>query len=116
ASEFVDASADGSEVFFITGESLVEQDPGLIDIYVAKVGGGFPPPPPPPAPCEGESCQAEASPPAAPAPGSGSFVGPGNVKSEKPKPKPCRKGFHKVKKGGKVRCVKNGKRQGKGRR
>ena len=40
-------------------------------------------------------------------PAPANFTGPGN---QKPKPpKKCRKGTHKVKKKGKVRCVKNKK-------
>ena len=111
-SEFIDANADGSEVYFLTGESLVTQDPGLIDLYVAKEGGGFPPPPPPPAPCKGESCPNPSPQVVPPAPAN--FTGPGNQKP-KSTPKKCRKGTHKVKKKGKVRCVKN-KKPTKGKR
>jgi hypothetical protein len=53
---FIDASADGSEAFFITDDSLVGADPGALDLYDARVGGGFPEPPPP-IPCEGDACQ-----------------------------------------------------------
>ena len=106
-SEFVDASADGSEAYFLTRESLLPQDPGQIDLYVAKVGGGFPPPPAAPAPCEGEACQPESPPVAPPPSGTATFEGPGNAKPKRSKK--CRKGFHKVKKQGKVRCVKNKK-------
>jgi hypothetical protein len=117
-SEFVDATADGSEVFFTTGDKLVAQDPGLRDLYVARVGGGFPAPPPPPPTCAGEECQPQVLPPNPAPAGSGSFFGPGN-----PKPAPsrrCGKGAHRVKKHGKVRCVRdkrpnNGKRGGAGR-
>ncbi len=39
---FLDATADGSDVFFITSESLVGVDPrGSVDAYDARVGGGF---------------------------------------------------------------------------
>jgi hypothetical protein len=78
-SSFVDATPNGSDVFFSTGENLVPQDPGLIDIYDARVGGGFPPPPAPQPPCEGEACQGPPSPPAALTPGSAAFKGPGNL-------------------------------------
>ena len=54
---FVDASADGSDAFFLTDGSLVAADPGSVDLYDARVGGGFPIPPPPIA-CEGDACQA----------------------------------------------------------
>ncbi|HET6570526.1 MAG TPA: hypothetical protein VFG58_03460 [Solirubrobacterales bacterium] len=80
ASGFIDASADGSDVFFTTAASLLPQDPGLIDIYDARVGGGFPQPNPP-AECEGEACQGAAPAPASPTPASSAFEGPGNVKA-----------------------------------
>jgi hypothetical protein len=53
---FVDASADGSDVFFLTDASLVRADPGAIDLYDARIGGGFPEPPSP-IPCESDACQ-----------------------------------------------------------
>jgi hypothetical protein len=53
---FVDASADGEDAFFLTSESLVGRDPGSIDLYDARVGGGFPEPPTP-IPCNGDACQ-----------------------------------------------------------
>ena len=54
---FADASADGSDAYFLTGSSLVAKDPGAIDLYDARVGGGFPEPGEG-IPCEGDSCQA----------------------------------------------------------
>jgi hypothetical protein len=53
---FVDASADGSDAYFLTTTSLVPTDPGSADIYDARVGGGFPVPTSP-IPCEGDACQ-----------------------------------------------------------
>lgn len=53
---FIDASADGTDAFFITDDSLVGKDPGSLDLYDARVGGGFPEPSPP-IPCEGDACQ-----------------------------------------------------------
>ena len=53
-SEFWEASADGSDVFFTTESSLLPQDPGSIDLYDARIGGGFPQPSEPPG-CEGAS-------------------------------------------------------------
>jgi len=44
---FVDASADGADVFFITARAMVPTDPGSIDLYDARIGGGFPVPPTP---------------------------------------------------------------------
>jgi len=100
-SEFLDASADGRDVFFTTSASLLPQDTGLIDIYDAREGGGFPPPPAPPAACEGEACQGPLSPPDDPTPASSSFEGAGNV-AEGTRPKSrCAKG--KIRRKG--RCV-----------
>ncbi len=112
--EFVDASADGSEVFIRTDEKLVSQDPGLIDIYVAHAEGGFPPPPENPTPCEGEACQPAGPPPVGPAPtSSNAFVGPPTPKPSRPRK--CGPGKHRVGKGGKTRCVPNKKQRRSGR-
>ena len=96
-SEFVDQSANGRDVFFTTAASLVQQDPGLIDIYDAREGGGFPPPASPAASCEGEACQGPVSPPNEPTPASSSYDGPGNARPTKPT----------------ATCSKNAKRSGK---
>lgn len=98
--EFLDASPDGKDVFLLTASSLVPQDYGLIDVYDARVEGGFPAPGSPPAACEGEACQGLPSPPNDPTPASSSFQGAGNL-TGKPSPKPCRQG--KVRRKG--RCV-----------
>ena len=114
-SEFLDASPTGADVFIRTAASLLPQDPGSYDVYDARVLGGYPPLPPPQPECEGQACQNPAPPPNDPTPGSSSFSGPGNVKEAKPKPKKCPKGKHKVKKKGKVSCVKNHKKKGNSR-
>ena len=75
--EFVDASPDGSNVFIETSASLDPRDPGLIDIYDARVNGGFPLPEPDTA-CEGDGCQSAPPPPVDPTPASASFRGAGN--------------------------------------
>jgi len=53
------ASADGRSVFFKTDQTLVPADTngGDDDLYVARLGGGFPAPPPPVPACEGDACQ-----------------------------------------------------------
>ncbi len=94
-SEFVDASADGRDVFFATGSSLLPQDVGLIDIYDAREGGGYPPPATPTPACEGEACQGPLAPPNDPTPGSSSYNGPGNPPLAKKKQK--KKARHKKK-------------------
>lgn len=53
---FVDASASGADAFFLTGGSLVGRDPGSVDLYDARVGGGFSEPTDP-IPCKGDACQ-----------------------------------------------------------
>jgi hypothetical protein len=83
-SELIDASTDGSDVFFSTSSSLVPQDPGLVDLYDARIGGGFPQPTKTAA-CEGEACQGPLSPPNDPTPGSSTLNGAGNVKEVKAK-------------------------------
>jgi len=65
---FVDASEDGVDAFFLTEESLVGSDPGSIDLYDARAGGGFPEPKSP-IPCVGDACQPLPSPPDDPSPG-----------------------------------------------
>jgi sugar lactone lactonase YvrE len=57
--QFVDASDDGRSVFFQTEESLVGQDKDdSTDVYVARVGAGFPAqsPLPPRPPCVRSEC------------------------------------------------------------
>jgi hypothetical protein len=53
---FFDASSEGSDAFFRTDRSLVSTDPGSVDLYDARVGGGFPVPTLP-LPCVGDACQ-----------------------------------------------------------
>jgi len=79
-SSFLDASPSGDDVFVSTGARLVGEDPGLVDIYDARVGGGIEPPPAPPAPCEGEACQSPAPPPGDITPASSVFKGAPNLR------------------------------------
>lgn len=78
ASEFIDADPSGETVFFRTASSIDPRDPGLLDIYAARVGGGYPPPVAQPSPCVGDSCQSPPAPPESPSPASASFEGTGN--------------------------------------
>jgi hypothetical protein len=108
-SEFWEASTDGRDVFFATSSSLLPQDPGNVDLYDARVLGGFPQPTTP-APCEGEACQSPPPSPEFPAPSSSAYSGPANPAHRKPCPKGKRKG-----KGGKAHC-KKGHHEKKGKR
>lgn len=84
---FMDASASGSDVFFGTSQQLAPSDhDGAIDVYDARVEGGFAPPPPPPAaPCEGEACLPPASsPPSFSLPSSTGLNGAGNLSPPPP--------------------------------
>lgn len=77
--EFFDASADGSDVFFTTKQSLVPADTDThADLYDARVGGGFPAPPAPAPVCEGDACQSPVTAPPEPAIASAGYRGPGD--------------------------------------
>jgi hypothetical protein len=110
-SAFVDASADGRDVFFVSPEGLVRADgDGLPSIYDARVDGGFAEPPPPPAPCvSDESCRGSgpALPPSVAPPATTAPSASGNVR-----PRQCKR--VRVRRGG--RCVKKVKRQHHGQR
>jgi hypothetical protein len=84
-------SHDGSEVAFQTTSPLLPQDgDGSPDVYVARMGGGFPNPleSRPCDPLVEGSCQGPgAPPPAGQSAGSAIFSGPGNAKP----PKSCRR-------------------------
>jgi hypothetical protein len=57
-SHFYNASADGDDVFILTSEQLVAQDTDdLVDLYDARIGGGFPAPAR--RDCDGEACQGD---------------------------------------------------------
>lgn len=64
---FIDASANADDVFFLTGDSLVKGDPGSIDLYDARKGGGLPEPTPEVI-CVGDGCQVLPSEPEDPTP------------------------------------------------
>ena len=108
-SEFVDATPNGNDVFFTTGSSLVKPDPGLVDIYDARVGGGFDYPTTS-AGCEGETCQGTPAPPNDATPASAAYNGPGNVNEAAKRKKQKKKSKkHKDKKKQKKSKKKGGK-------
>jgi hypothetical protein len=65
---FLDASADGSDAFFLTSAPLDPRDPGSYDAYDARIGGGFSLPPNQ-IPCIGDACQQLPEAPEDPTPG-----------------------------------------------
>lgn len=100
---FVDASASGDDAFFVTDGSLAENDGGGLDLYDARVGGGFPTPSPPIA-CLGDACQviaAESTEPTL----STLVAGPGN-------PKVRYRKYGNLSKRDKTRCGKKQKNKG----
>jgi len=76
---FVEASADGRDAFLVTRQKLTGWDEDkLVDLYDARVEGGFPEPSPPLPPCLGDACQG--TPSAAPTFNTASgFSGLGNL-------------------------------------
>jgi hypothetical protein len=95
-------SRSGDDVFFLSSDLLTRTDADETpSIYDARVGGGFAEPAS--AECEGEGCRSQVTPPPPLPAGNSPVQGPGdNVK-----PRVCGKGKHKVKRAGKVRCVRN---------
>jgi hypothetical protein len=80
-SAFADASENGDDVFFYTTAQLVRADVDTsMDVYDARVVGGFGESPPPPV-CEGDACQSPFAAPTDQTPGSLTYHGPGNQTS-----------------------------------
>jgi hypothetical protein len=82
ASFFLDASATGNDVFIATSDQLVPGDTDTrIDVYDARVGGGYPVSVSPPACTNGDSCKptVSAQPGVFGTPASATFSGAGNL-------------------------------------
>ena len=103
---FLDASADGNDVFFLTrGRLSVLDKDDAVDVYDARVNGT-------PAvlqtrsECAGEACLSLGAPPNDSTPASATFSGKGNVKGREG----CPKGKRKVRRHGKTRCIRRKQR------
>jgi hypothetical protein len=100
---------DGHDVFFRTREALVPADHTAAAgaIYDARVDGGFPAGAAAPS-CVEDACQGPPSaPPSLPAAGSAAAQGEGNARLRPHHPRRrCGRGSRRVKRHGKVRCVK----------
>jgi len=102
---------DGHDVFFFTADSLVPRDEGGTSIYDARIDGGFAEAEGSRFPCQDAlSCHAPPPPPTLPSVSNGPFPGGGNVS------KTCARGKRKVRRRGKVRCLKKRHRHAKRKR
>lgn len=101
-------SQSGNDVFILSPDLLLGSDADETpSIYDARVGGGFPEPTT--SNCEGEGCRPQLSPPPLLTNGETPVRGAGdNFKNRR-----CGKGKHKVKRAGKVRCVKKKHHRGR---
>jgi hypothetical protein len=77
---FLGTDPSGRDVFFATHAQLLpSDDDSALDVYDARIGGGFPPPPPRPVECEGDACSTPFAAPTDLSPSSSSFHGAGDV-------------------------------------
>jgi hypothetical protein len=105
-SGLLSVTADGTDAFFFTRETLVSGDENgnLMKLYTARRGGGFFVVPPPPPCAASDECHGPGTQPAPPA----RIPSLSATPAQFPKQRACRKG--KVKRNGK--CVKRAKRKG----
>jgi hypothetical protein len=122
-SALIGASESGDDVFIATVQQLVPQDTqeGMLAIYDARKGGGFPAPASPPPCATADACRAPVSPQPSiyGAPSSQTFSGVGNLtpaseakpkrkaKAKKVKKKACTHNEHK-----RARCASRARRAG----
>jgi hypothetical protein len=117
-SRLIASTPSGDDVFFYTRQRLVGWDvDSNVDIYDARIGGGFAEPPPQPPICEGESCRGGGTgPPPVTGAGTAALQGAGDPET-RPTERGCPKGKRKVRRDGKTRCIaKKGKRRKRARR
>lgn len=101
-------SRSGDDVFFTTNDVLTGFDLGATtSVYDARVNGGFPEEDP--EICLGEGCRPNMPPPPLITPPGQPALGDDNVTPKKSRT--CPKGKRKVKRNGKVRCVKKHRKQ-----
>jgi len=105
-SYFGDASVNGDHVFIFSNQRLVPGDEDdLYDVYDVGVGAGLAAQHPlTPATCTTTACQANPAPPPDQTAASAVFSGQGNVHAHSARK--CPKGKRKVRKAGKVSCLK----------
>jgi hypothetical protein len=121
-SEFVDATPSGSDAFFVTRDRLAPQDQDdLVDLYDARVDGGFPEVTAPA--CTGTGCQGlPGTPPIFATPSSVTYDGVGNfapAASERATKPKVKKRSSRCPRGGRPnhhRCVKARRGQSKTRK
>ena len=110
---FLEASADGRDVFVATRVQLSPWDiDHQMDVYDARVGGGVPPPALAPPECAGESCRAPASAPPPPASIGTSVFAAAPSGRKTGALRRCGKRQRKVRRNGVARCVKKAKKRG----
>ncbi len=110
---FVDASTDGTDVFFLTDTSLVPGDPEGFDVYDARAGGGFPVGAEV-LPCVGDDCQGPPPGPDDPVPSTSYLQAPPNPPLQIAKQKTKKRKGHAAKKHGRKKQA--AKKHGHGKR
>jgi hypothetical protein len=105
--QFMDASADGGDIFFMTRAQLLPADRDeAVDAYDARVGGGFLSAPSS-APCSGDTCQGDLSAqPGQDIPATQALHSPVHRTGVRR----CGRNKHKVRRHGRTRCVKHHKK------
>ncbi len=106
------SALDGRDLMFTApGYASYGAPDGSGQLYVARLGGGFPTPASGPTPCAGEDCQGDlAGAPQGHSPLSSRFIGPPNPTATRAN-KRCAKNQRRVRRNGKTRCAKKQRKQ-----